>query len=109
METLVALRIVLGSAFVLFVPGFAWTYVFFKRGKIDGIERVALSFALSIVLVPLTIFYLNRILGVDITLVNSVIIILVITAVPVAIRRIGTEKVASALKKRLSISKHQKR
>jgi len=52
-------RIVFGSVYVLFLPGFILTFVFFPRtkefdskekenGAIDWIERIALSFALSI-------------------------------------------------------------
>jgi uncharacterized membrane protein len=50
-------RIVFGSVFVLFLPGFVWTYVFFK--KQERLERIALSFALSIAIVPLLVFYAN--------------------------------------------------
>ncbi len=74
-------RIVFGSLFVLFIPGYFITYIFFpestKDHKIDSIERITLSFALSIAIVPLIIFYLNRI-GVKITLLNSVLIIIAI-------------------------------
>ena len=27
------LRVILGSAFVLFLPGFVWSYVFFEKGE----------------------------------------------------------------------------
>ena len=74
--TLIAsLRIIYGSIYVLFIPGFILSFVFFKPGKIDIIERIALSFALSIAVVPLFVFYLNLI-GVKINLLNSFFIIL---------------------------------
>ena len=56
-----AFRIVLGSVYVLFVPGLVLSYVFFDMGEIDSLERIALSFALSIAVVPLLVFYLNLI------------------------------------------------
>ncbi len=54
-------RIVFGSFYVVFLPGFVLTLVFFKKGEIDVIERVALSFTLSIAVVLLLVFYLNLI------------------------------------------------
>jgi len=41
-----------------------------KKHTIDWIERIALSFALSIAIVPLAVFYLNLI-GLKINLLNS--------------------------------------
>lgn len=84
MSILDILRIFFGSVFVLFVPGFAWSYVFFAKKNIDWIERVALSFGLSIALVPLTIFWLNWLFQVKITLLNTSLIVCGLTAIPVA-------------------------
>jgi uncharacterized membrane protein len=78
-------RIVFGSVFVLFLPGLIISFIFFPKikefdsknkdsGSIDWIERVALSFALSIAIVPLVVFYLN-LAGVKINLFNSSLII----------------------------------
>jgi uncharacterized membrane protein len=50
---------ILGAFYILFLPGFAVSFLFFVRGAIDIIERVALSFALSVAVVPLLAFYLN--------------------------------------------------
>jgi len=66
------LLIIFSAIFVLLLPGFMLSYVFFDRGKIDAIERLALSVALSISIVPLVVFYTN-LLGVKITR-HSVII-----------------------------------
>lgn len=53
-------RQVLGLAFVLFLPGYAATAALFPENEqIDGIERVALSFGLSIAIVPLIGLALN--------------------------------------------------
>jgi uncharacterized membrane protein len=50
---------ILGAFYILFLPGFALSFLFFSRGAIDVIERVALSFALSVAVVPLLTFYLS--------------------------------------------------
>lgn len=54
------LRTVLGLPFVLFFPGYALIAALFPGKKdLDGIERVALSFGLSIAVVPLIGLLLN--------------------------------------------------
>lgn len=54
------LRILFGVAMVLFIPGYALIAALFPaRGDLDGIERVALSFGLSIAVVPLIGLALN--------------------------------------------------
>lgn len=56
----VVLRIVLGLPFVLFFPGYVLMAVLFpKREGLGGIERVALSFGISIAVVPLIGLILN--------------------------------------------------
>ena len=53
-------RILLGLPLVLFLPGYALIALLFPRkDDLDGIERVALSFGLSIAVVPLTGLALN--------------------------------------------------
>lgn len=76
-------RIIFGSIFVLFVPGFAWSYVFFDRGKIDVVERLALSFGLSIALVPITVFWFNWVFDIGITLINTCLIVCGITIIAI--------------------------
>jgi uncharacterized membrane protein len=54
------LRIILGIPFVLFFPGYALMAALFpKKDPISGIERVALSFGLSIAVTPLIGLILN--------------------------------------------------
>jgi uncharacterized membrane protein len=54
------LRIILGVPLILFVPGYALIAALFPAAKdIDGIERIALSFGLSIAVVPLIGLALN--------------------------------------------------
>jgi len=53
-------RILLGLSLVLFIPGYSLTTVLFPRiNDLDWIERVALSFGLSIAVVPLLSLVLN--------------------------------------------------
>ena len=54
------LRILFGVAMVLVIPGYALVAALFPaRDDLDGIERIALSFGLSIAVVPLTGLALN--------------------------------------------------
>lgn len=73
-----SLRIGAGSVFVLFLPGYFLTKAFFREAEIDILERVALSFALSISVVPLLTFYAN-LAGMPISAVNiySIIMLLI--------------------------------
>ena len=53
-------RIILGLPLVLFSPGYALIVVLFpKRGRMGGIERVALSFGISVAVVALIMLILN--------------------------------------------------
>jgi len=54
------MRIILGLPFLLFFPGYTLVAALFPRkSDLDGIERVALSFGLSIAVVPLVGLILN--------------------------------------------------
>ncbi len=81
LERLSVIRALLGFILVFFLPGFAWTLVFFKQIKV--VERIALSFGLSIAVVTLSILASNVLLGVSITGFNSLLIIVVITIIPI--------------------------
>jgi hypothetical protein len=70
-------RIVFGSVYVLFLPGLIVSFLFFAGKEIDILERIALSFALSIAVVPLVVFYLN-LTGLIINAVNVSLVILAI-------------------------------
>lgn len=55
------LRLALGLAYVLFVPGYCLTVALFPRDDdIDGIERVGLSLGLSVAWVPVLALVLDR-------------------------------------------------
>jgi hypothetical protein len=59
-------RAIFSGAYLFFLGGSIWSYVLFDYQTIDGVERVALSFLLSMFFVPLLVFYLSR-LGMEVT------------------------------------------
>ncbi|MFC2003465.1 DUF1616 domain-containing protein [Chloroflexota bacterium] len=83
LESVPIIRAILGCILVFFLPGFAWTLVFFKQ--INVVERAALSLGLSIAIVTLSILALNKLAGIRVTGSNSVLIIIVVTIIPLAI------------------------
>lgn len=87
LERLPVLRAILGVIIMFFLPGFTWSLVFFKG--INVIERIALSIGLSVAIITLSILALNKLLGIRITGVNSLLIIIVITVIPLAFYYIG--------------------
>lgn len=97
------LWLVLVVFFALFLPGFAWSWVFFPGKELDWLERAALGFGLSIAMVPLTVFALDRVFGVGI---NSLNVFLEITALVIlglglghALKRFNLVKILKKLKK----------
>jgi len=52
-------RYVLGSIFVLFLPGYSLIKALFPTKELDNIERTALSIGMSLALVPITGLLLN--------------------------------------------------
>ena len=83
LERLSVIRAILGFIIMFFLPGFAWTLVFFK--KLSIMERVVLSFGLSIAVITLSLLFLNKVIGIRITGFNSVLVIIAVTIIPVAI------------------------
>jgi len=56
---LVFIRYVLGTVFILFLPGFSLIKALFPGKEIDNIERIALSMGMSLALVPMVGLLLN--------------------------------------------------
>ena len=81
-----SVRVIFGSVFVLFLPGFVITYLFFNEEEVDMLEKIALSFALSIAVVPLMTFYTNFLLGIKISALSVAVNVLVIVALAYAIK-----------------------
>lgn len=57
--TLIYVRYVLGSIFVIWLPGYAFIKALFPTKEIDSIERIALSLGISLALVPIVGLFLN--------------------------------------------------
>lgn len=81
LERLPVIRAILGFAVVFFLPGFAWTLVFF--GQLGVLERVVLSFGLSIVVVTLSLLVVSRLIAIN--GFNAALLIIVVTILPVAV------------------------
>jgi uncharacterized membrane protein len=82
-ESVPVVRAIVAFILVFFLPGFAWSLVFFK--KINILERVALSLGLSIALVTLAVLVPNVLFHVTINGVNALITIGMMTVIPLAI------------------------
>ena len=52
-------RYLLGSLFVLFLPGYTFIKALFPAKQLDSIERTALSIGMSLALVPMIGLLLN--------------------------------------------------
>ena len=85
LDSVPVIRAILGFILVFFLPGFVWTLVFFSSRQINILERVVLSFGLSIAVVTLSIFALNSLMEVSISGSNAVLIIIAVTIIPVVI------------------------
>ena len=84
MSVISAVRIVISISFTLFFPGFALSYVFFpgrskdsesSQRSLSPLERILLSIAISIAVVPLTLFLVNQI-GLAINLITSIVTVI---------------------------------
>ena len=60
----------------------AWSFVLINKPEITWLERTVFSIGLSLALVPISVFLANRYLNVSINLLNSILIILVVSALP---------------------------
>ena len=95
LDKMPAVRAGLGFAMVFFLPGFAWTLVFFHGREVSIVERLALSVGLSIALVALSMLAVNKLFEVSVTGFNAVLVILVITGIPVifyCFKRLATQR-----------------
>jgi len=86
------IRVILALPMVLFFPGYSLIAALFPgRGEIDGLERLALSFGLSIAVVPLIGLVLNYTpFGIRLDpVVTSLVIFTLVMAVSAQVRRTG--------------------
>jgi len=92
---IVYIRYVLGSIFVLWLPGFTLIKALFPSGKdLDNIERIALSIGLSLAIVPIVGLLLNYTpWGIRLTPITISLLALTIIFATVAIIREHKAKV----------------
>ena len=81
-------RYVLGSVFVLFLPGYSLIKALFPTKELDNIERTVLSIVMSLTLVPITALLLNYTpWGIRTTPVTLSLLALTITFATIALMR----------------------
>lgn len=80
---------ILGGLFFFLVPGMAWCILIFGKERLDTFELICLSIALSISLSTLSIFFLNSLIGIRINLMNSTLVLLVLTVLPLSAKMAG--------------------
>lgn len=96
------LRAIFGFILVLFIPGYALSWAFFPRKEELGfMERMAISFVLSIASVMLSVLFIDLVLGVDTTPENIVIAILTLTGLAACIWKLEVIYLKSNLKQRI--------
>lgn len=81
------MRIIAGSFFVAFLPGYAITRVVFDEREISFIEKITLSIVFSITAIPLIIIILYKIFGVRVNILNTTIVILLVVLFSYAYKR----------------------
>jgi len=85
---IVYMRYILGSIFVLWLPGYTFIRALFPKREIDNIERIALSVGMSLALVPLVGLLLNYTpWGIRITPVTMSLLALTISFATAAVIR----------------------
>lgn len=106
------LRVIIGTILVFFIPGFVWSYLLLEQEKesedsshtkfFNVVERIAVSIVLSLVLVPLTTFLLNLVIDVGPSILDTIMIISLPTAIGIlllVLKRKGfLEKILKKLK-----------
>ncbi len=85
------LRLALGLAYAFFLPGLALSHLFFKGERVSLVERVTVSFAFSVAIVPLATFYLT-VVGLGVTGLNVAIIVGVLTVSVLAAGRLNKHR-----------------
>ena len=77
------LRAIVAIILIFFLPGFAWSFVFFTSEQINRLERFVLSIGLSIAMVTVSMYALNLALDIKVTGTNAVFDILGLTFIAV--------------------------
>jgi len=81
-------RYILGSIFVLWLPGYSFIKALFPAKELDNVERIALSLGMSLALVPIAGLFLNYTpWGIRTTPITLSLLVLTIAFATVAILR----------------------
>jgi uncharacterized membrane protein len=67
--------IIFGTFYLLFLPGFIWSWIFWSKSEIKTIERIILSLVLSIAITPLVLFIFMK-FGAEFNTLNAFLEIL---------------------------------
>jgi len=91
------IRYILGSVFVVFLPGYSLIKALFPTREIDNIERTALSIGMSLALVPLVGLLLNYTpWGIRLTPVTLSLLSLTTILTTIGLQREYTQKTRTA-------------
>ena len=88
---LVSLRAILGTVYVLFLPGYVVVREFFNNEDLDWIEKTALCFGLSIALVILSVMFSNLIFKIPITPLTNFLVLLALMIIIVLVKKYQEE------------------
>ena len=95
-------RYILGSIFVLCLPGYTFTKALFPERELDSVERVALSIGISLALVPIIGLLLNYTpWGVRLTSITLSLLALTLTFASAAIVREHRTKLGQSSKTKI--------
>ena len=94
------LKILIDIALILVLPGVAWSFVIVPGGTVEWAERVALSVGLSVTLMAFMLFWMNWLLGLEITLITAETIAFVLIFLAVSLGDSMLQKPTDALAKR---------
>jgi uncharacterized membrane protein len=97
---LIGIAKALALIYIFFIPGFAWSFVLFSRDQMDWLERGVISIALSIGAVVLSVFWLNWLLDVRISLLNC-LVVAALTILALASLALKTPSARKRLRNRL--------
>ncbi|MBM4462387.1 MAG: hypothetical protein FJ012_03485 [Chloroflexi bacterium] len=77
-----------GGMLLFFLPGLLLTLLFFRGKHVSLLERIPLSFVLSICIITVALFALNKLFDIKISLATSIVVTIIISlAIVVALMR----------------------
>lgn len=86
-----SLRASFGMVYTVFLPGYVFVHLFLDKTKLDWVEVLALSFAISFVIIIFTFLVTNQLLNYPITPLSSTIILLMVMVLMIT-GKLGTQR-----------------